>query len=333
MENNTNNGVNPTPINEPVVNTPGPIGMPEPTQSTPTPIAPPMPTFTPATTTVPPVEGLNNNMVKEPVQEQTINNVQEPIQTPPINQGNGIIPTEKGKNNNTIIIIILIAVALIIGGLLLGGKDENNNDNKETTTTKKIGSIKDNYQNKTQKVPTTTTTNKIIPNTTQKPENDNLALNEAKYNGVTITIPATKESFVGTGWTWDNEYTNTDLDPGYSTIGGRIGEYPGGVTVNVSNNSNTVKKVKDCTIDIAIFYNPEDGSENVSFIGGINYSSTIDEVKQIMSNLGYKNGEEDIYEESTYLTYYKNDDKLNNFASYTEFYFYNGKLDHVTISN
>lgn len=302
--------------------------MPEPIQSTPTPIASPVPTFTPATTTVPPVEGLNNNIVSQTVQEQTINNVQEPIQTPPIppvNQTEGIIPTEKGSNNNTIIIIILIAVALIVGGLLLGGKDEKNNDNKETTTTKTTTT--------TSNVPIRTTTNNIVPNTTQKPINSELSLNEARYNGVTISIPATKESFYETGWNWDNEYTNTDLDPGYSTIGGRIGEYPGGVTVNVSNNSNTVKKVKDCTIDIAIFYNPEDGSEDVTFVGGIKYTSTIDEVKQIMTNLGYKNGKEDIYEESTYLTYYKDDDNYNNFSSYTEFYFYNGKLDHVTISN
>lgn len=319
MDNNKNNGVTPTPINEPVVNTPGPVTMPEPTQSTPTPIASPVPTFTPAKTTVPPVEGLSNYVTVAAIQEQQVTPiVQEPITqtppTPPVNQIEGIIPTEKGNNNNIIIIIILIAVGLIVVGLLLGGNDKEKNDNKNTTTTR-------------------TTTNNIVPNTTQKPVNSELALNEARYNGITISIPATKESFNGTGWEWNNEYTNIDLEPGYSSVGGRIGEYPGGVTVNVSNNTNSIKKVKDCTINIAIFYNPEDGSEDVTFVGGINYSSTVDEVKQIMTNLGYKNGEEDIYEESTYLTYYKDDDNYNNFTSYTEFFFYNGKLANVSISN
>lgn len=157
-----------------------------------------------------------------------------------------------------------------------------------------------------------------------------LSLSEVSVNGVKIKIPATKESFANTGWTWDEKYANKMLDSGYTTSGGRIGDYPGGVVVSVVNNFNEIKKIQDCTIDSATFYNPEDGSENVTFIGGINYGSTEAEVKSVMESLGYKNVKISNYDTSSYYTYYLNDDQ-NEYRNKTEFYFYKGVLKSVSI--
>lgn len=157
-----------------------------------------------------------------------------------------------------------------------------------------------------------------------------LKINQASYNGVTITFPATKESFNGTGWTWDAKYADTDLANNYTTTGGRIGKYPGGVVVSVVNTSGETKKIQDCTIDTATFYNPKDGSENVTFIGGLDYSSTIDQVKTTMSNLGYNNVDERNYDTANYLKYYKDDNK-DNYRDYIEFYYYKDSINSVTV--
>ena len=155
-------------------------------------------------------------------------------------------------------------------------------------------------------------------------------INSAIVNGVTITLPATKESFVGTGWEWDPKYANTDLATGYTTSGGRMGKYPGGAVVSVVNKSGQTKKIQDCTIDYITFYNPKNGSENVTFIGGLNYNSTSAEVKSAFSKMGYKNLKERNYDSSNYYTYYLNDN-TSNYRDYIEFYFYKNTLNSVTI--
>lgn len=160
--------------------------------------------------------------------------------------------------------------------------------------------------------------------------NVSLKINQAQYNNVVITIPATKESFNGTNWTWDSKYAKRDLATGYTTSGGRIGSYPGGVVVGVINVSGQTKKIEDCTIDSATFYNPNDGSENVYFIGGINYTSTENDVTTIMSSLGYKNAKVSKYDNSVYYRYFANDDQ-NNYKNYIEIYFYNSVIKSVTV--
>lgn len=175
--------------------------------------------------------------------------------------------------------------------------------------------------------------NVIENNTVEKNVNENkveLSLLEASVNGVKIKFPATKEDFANTGWTWNENYANKMLDSGYTTSGGRIGSYPGGVVVSVINNSNEIKKIQDCTIDDATFYNPKDESSNVTFIGGINYKSTETEVKSVMESLGYKNAKVSDYDTSSYYTYYLNDDQ-NEYKNKIEFYFYNGVINSISI--
>lgn len=157
-----------------------------------------------------------------------------------------------------------------------------------------------------------------------------LSLLEASVNGVKIKFPATKEAFANTDWTWDENYANKMLDSGYTTSGGRIGSYPGGVVVSVINNSNEIKKIQDCTIDDATFCNPKDGNSNVTFIGGINYKSTEAEVKNIMESLGYKNVKISNYGDSSYYTYYLNDDP-NEYKNKFEINFYKGVINSISI--
>lgn len=181
---------------------------------------------------------------------------------------------------------------------------------------------------------TTEVENNVVENNVVENNNvenkEELSLLEACVNGITIKFPATKENFANTGWTWNENYANKMIDSGYTTSGGRIGSYPGGVVVSVVNNSNEIKKIQDCTIDDATFYNPKDGSSNVTFIGGINYNSTESEVKSTMDLLGYKNVKISNYDTSSYYTYFLNDDQ-NEYKNKIEFNFYNGVISSISI--
>lgn len=184
-------------------------------------------------------------------------------------------------------------------------------------------------------VPNDNNSDNVIKEDAKKEENKgnasnvSLKINQAQYNGVVITIPATKESFIGTNWTWDSKYAQKDLATGYTTSG-RIGSYPGGVVVGVINVSGQTKKIEDCTIDSATFYNPNDGSENVYFIGGINYTSTENDVTSAMSSLGYKNVKATKYDDAAYYRYFANDDQ-GNYKNYIEFSFYKIVLKSVSV--
>ena len=192
-----------------------------------------------------------------------------------------------------------------------------------------------------KKTTTTSDNNKsndaiIEENNTNKEDNANtvdvsLKINQAKYNNVVITFPATKESFNGTNWSWDSSYAKKDLATGFTTSGGRIGSYPGGVVVGVINKSGQTKKIEDCTINSATFYNPKDGSENVYFIGGLNYTSTESDVTNTMTSLGYKNVKTTTYDRSSFYRYYLDDDK-NNYRDYIEFYFFDKTVYSITVN-
>ena len=193
-----------------------------------------------------------------------------------------------------------------------------------------IGNSTSSETNSTMNSTINSTTSTTTPNTTG---NDSVsAINTAIVKGAKISVPATKESFANTGWEWDAKYANTDLATGYTTSGGRLGKYPGGAVVSVINNSGQTKKIQDCTIDSITFYNPGDGSENVTFIGGLNYNSTTNDVKSTFSKLGYKAGKERNYEKSNYYTYYLNDNS-SNYRDYIEFSFFDGTIRSVTIKS
>lgn len=211
--------------------------------------------------------------------------------------------------------------------------NDDNNINMNTTENPATDVTNNIIENSTSSVtnnPINSTTSTTTPNTTG---NDNVsAINVAIVKGVRISVPATKESFANTGWEWDAKYANTDLATGYTTSGGRLGKYPGGAVISVINNSGQTKKIQDCTIDSITFYNPGDGSENVTFIGGLNYNSTTNDVKSTFSKLGYKAGKERNYEKSNYYTYYLNDNS-SNYRDYIEFSFFDGAIRSVTIKS
>ena len=274
-----------------------------------------------------------------PVANQQLQNIPQPVDPtqgyiPPVAP---TTPAPKKDNSQTLIIIIIVAalVCILVFLAITSGDKKKENTNTTTTTTKEVDKT-----TSTSTSTTTTTTNKnpiggITTTTTtvapSNPQNSSLAWNEASYKGVTIKAPATKESFNGTGWTWDEDKKDLELKTGYTTSGGRIGEYPGGVVVGILNTSGETKKYQDCIIDSLTFYNPKDNSENVTFIGGLNYNSTIEQVKSTMKTLGHeaKLKERD-YETSKYLKYNFNPDY--EYRDYIEFYYYKDVLQSVTIS-
>ena len=153
---------------------------------------------------------------------------------------------------------------------------------------------------------------------------------QVTVNGSTINFPCTKEAFDDTGWSWDEKYAKADIEGGYTTSGGRIGEYPGGVVVSVINKTQETKHIEDCTIDDGTFYNPEDDSNQITFIGGLTFSSTVEEVKEKMEELGYKNPKESPSEDAIYLRYFL-EDNPDDYKNYIEFYFNNNIIKSVDI--
>ena len=164
-----------------------------------------------------------------------------------------------------------------------------------------------------------------------KKEN-NLKINEAIINGKKISFPTTKEAFNGTNLEWDSKYAKRDLATGYTTSGGRIGTYPGGVVVSVINHSGETKHIEDCIISSATFYNGKERSnDKAEFIGGLNYNSKVDDIKKVMEEEGYKNPKESIHDKSIYLRYYL-DDNNKNYTDYIEFNLYDGVINYILVS-
>ena len=272
----------------------------------------------------------------------------------------------ENNSKNIIIILLCIIIVLLIAGMAyilitnnqnnqniqnsqnnyMATTSENINNNFEdtniidnsntynTTDTNSFESSIENTINTNAENTENTIVENIVNNTNQTTTEINSIsdIKTAIVNGVKISVPATKDSFVGTGWEWDAKYANTDLATGYTTSGGRLGKYPGGAVINVINKSGQTKKIQDCTIDSITFYNPGDGSENVTFIGGINYTSSADTVKATFSKLGYKNVKERNYDESNYYTFYMNDN-TSNYRDYIEFYYFKGSIKSVSIKS
>lgn len=272
---------------------------------------------------------------------------------------------EKDNSKKIIIVLLSIMIVLLVVAIAVGVMSINTAKNQNNTSTEnrvmegsELNTVPNMENNSitngdnsidmnTNEIPasdmTNNTTENLVTNTTtnndtnvipqNNTENNNItAINTAIVKGVKISVPATKESFANTGWTWDEKYANTDLATGYTTSGGRLGKYPGGAVVSVINNSGQTKKIQDCIIDSITFYNPGDGSENVTFIGGLNYNSTTNDVKTTFSKLGYKAGKERNYEKSNYYTYYLNDNS-SNYRDYIEFSFFNGVIRSVTVKS
>ena len=99
----------------------------------------------------------------------------------------------------------------------------------------------------------------------------------------------------------------------------------------VANTGSETKHVEDCNIYNATFYNPKDGSENVTFIGGIAYTSSSEDVKNKMVELGYKKYSETSNGNTTNLKYFMNDNESYS-NDYVEFYFVDNAIETVTIN-
>lgn len=232
------------------------------------------------------------------------------------------------------LIIIVILVCILIGELgyfTLNMKKNNDSIIEEihsSSTTTNNSSTINSPTSQTTSTTTQTTTKVIITDS----KDELKKISDVSVNGVFISFPTTKSSFDKVGWVWNDKYAKQELPPNYSSMsGGRIGTYPGGVVVNVYNDSDVTKKYEECLIYSGTFYNPKDGSEDVKFINNLSYSSSIDDVKNTFNSLGYKNADIRDYDGSSYLKYFLDDNK-SNYRDYIEFYFLKDVIYSVTVS-
>lgn len=160
-----------------------------------------------------------------------------------------------------------------------------------------------------------------------KKDVNNLEMDEVKYNDVLISFSIDYDELEKLNIDLTNDYINNIVEPGKTSKAGRIGKLPGGADIEVINESSFNKKVKDCEVYKATFNNPEDDSERVFFVGGINYKTSEEEVKNIMKNLRYTSVIEETSEEGISLKYFDDDDK----DEFIIFQFSNNILKTVTI--
>ena len=179
--------------------------------------------------------------------------------------------------------------------------------------------------------PTPTPTPQPEPEPTPGGDVTTLSLNQAALNGVTFSFPETKTAFSNVGWTWDANYASNDVAAGTTTNGGRIGTAPGGAVVQVVNKGTEPAHIEDCTIYSATFYNPKDGSENVTFVGGLGYTSNEEAVRAKMTELGYSKVTETPSDNGVTLRYFLNNDTTNT-NNYIEFSFVSNTIENVTIT-
>ena len=197
------------------------------------------------------------------------------------------------KKKSNIVPIIIILLCIVAGAAIVYFRNKPSNPTPTPTPNPNGGEV----------TPT--------PEPTPGEDVSTLSLNQASLNGVTFNFPETKTTFSNVGWTWDANYASNDVEAGTTTNGGRIGNAPGGAVVQVINKGTETAHIEDCTIYSATFYNPKDGSENVTFVGGLGYTSNLDAVKAKMTELGYTKVTETPNENAVSLRYFLNNDTTN----------------------
>jgi hypothetical protein len=172
--------------------------------------------------------------------------------------------------------------------------------------------------------PTPTPTPNPTPVT---PEATNLDVSGVTINGTTFNLPVDKVQLDAFGWAWGVDTTTTEVQPGEMATGIKFGSEAGGAEVSAKNTGSEVVMLDDCKIFNMVFHNPGDGSENVTFVGGLDYSTTPGTLTAKMSELGFKNGRED----NGVYTYYKGDNQ-SNAEDYIMFTFNGEVLTTVTLN-
>ena len=276
-----------------------------------------------------------NNNQNSPMPNQPINNQNSPMPNQPVQPNQQT--TDQPKKNNKVGSILLIVLVVILVGVIayfvINGNNkkptgENNNPNNVEVNGPNNNKEPENNQDETKPNKNNDSNKENSVSTGEEITN----YYEVEIDGNRIGLPASKEDFDKVGWEWDPKHAESHLDTGYTTSGGRIGKYPGGVVVSVINNTGELKKISECPIDSMTFFNPKDNSENIKFIGGLDFNSTLDQVKSAMEKLGFKDPK--VYEVDKYVTYryFEDNDSKNNYSSYIEFKFYDDVFNEVTLS-
>ena len=333
MEENNNQPVTPTPETAPVapevpvtpVAPEAPVApvapvapeAPEPSVVTPevtpapeTPVAPVTPEVpvTPETPVAPvapetPVAPATPEVAATPVAQEVP--VGDPNMTAPAAAAPEAMPAEPEKKKSQVVPIIIIVVCLLgIVAYLIVPKLLNKDEPTPTPTPTPV-----NPDNPTPADPAAT------------------EWRSAAVNGDTVTLPADKVQLDVYGWTWGVDTSTTEVQPGETISGVKFGSETGGAEVSAKNTGSEVVMLDECKIFNIVFHNPGDGSENVTFVGGLDYSTTPGTLTAKMSELGFTNGKE----ENGAYTYYK-DDNQSNTEDYIVFSFNGDVLTTVTIN-
>ena len=214
-------------------------------------------------------------------------------------------PEPEKKRSQVLPIIIIIVCVLGIAGYLLYPKLFKKEEAKPTPTPSEV-------------TPTPDT-----PTETTVPE-----VNTITFNGNGIVLPADKAVLDTFGWTWSVDTTTTEVQPGDTLTGVKLGSETGGAEVSAKNTGTEVVMLEECKFYSVTFHNPGDGSENVTFVGGLDYSTTPGTLTAKMSELGFTNGKE----ENGVYTYYKEDNQSNT-EDYIAFSFNGDVLTTVTVNS
>ncbi len=243
----------------------------------------------------------DNNQFNPSLKEASVENITE-FNNKDDNQEN------KNKKKKVIITLIIIIAALLI--FIFGFK-----------------AAREFIENRSNK---TVIENNIKPKIIKTKDVNKLTMFQASINGITINMPSNKYEFEAAGWKWNEEKAKVDVKAGYSIPGGFIGKRSVGGEVLVVNLSGKTEHVEDCTIQGIDFNYSSKKRDNVYFIGGLNFNSKENDVKDTMTKLGYKNPKINKVESSTYYRYFKEDNQ-NNYGDYIEFYFFKGTIKTVSI--
>lgn len=152
-----------------------------------------------------------------------------------------------------------------------------------------------------------------------------------KINNDRLKLPLEGKDFEKYNLYLNDFNADSDVTYGASAHTALVGsnkEYTG-IILGLTNNTEEIIKVRDCDIDY-ISITSEYGK--ISFINGLDFNSTMDEVENTFDELGYKFGDKTVSKNGNVEYKYFLNDEDNNKEKYIAFNFYEEKLVDVTIS-
>lgn len=177
---------------------------------------------------------------------------------------------------------------------------------------------------------TTTTTKVAVEPNNNSTDVTNPEFNQVIVNGHAISLPSNTTNFIDAGLEIQEKDLDKTVEVSYFGTTVNLGKYPAYVTATIISPDDELINIKDGVVADVSFHNPKDGTNDVTFYGSITYNSSVEDVKKVMTNLGFT-VEEREYPNSKYMTFYKDNDK-SNYKDYIEYYFYKDVITSVSVN-